>query len=228
MTKDTSSHFSLSYGTLSPISTRSEYSREFQKRGLVARMEPIRCRSEIDITQAIDDDSKLANASTYRGAFPPHSVDHHSKHVSSSDRSKSHFAMAYSNVPMPRTEYSDEFKANSSFPKRMSLSAPRSDRVDTNIFPTECEHTDYTSETKRAYVYVEPTIVEDSSMTSASKLRESHFSLGSKTESSKLESTSHSHYAKRPGLGGRSSLEDPEIIALRQELSRSHFSLCDE
>jgi len=225
MTKDTSSHFSLSYRSSHPIYTKSAYACEFKTPGLVGRMEPIRCRSEIDITQAMDNESKLTNASTYRGAFPPHSVDHHSMHVSSSDRSQSHFAMAYSNFPMPRTEYSDEFKANSSFPKRMSLSAPRSDRVDTNIFPTECKHTDYTSETKRAYVYVEPTIVEDSCMNSASKLRESHFSLGSKTESSKLESTSHSHYAKRPGLGGRSSLEDPEIIALRQELSRSHFPL---
>jgi len=227
MTKDTSSHFLFGYRGESDPTSVSEYSRAFKELEGVSRTFPVNASSEIDISHMEDDMPHTIMVSASREAFRAHPLPvpvPGSKHCC---RSESHFAMSYSQVVVPKTEYKDEFKAKQATPSTERMSA-RSDRCHGGLLPVECDHTDYTSEMKRSYVTLPANVSRVSCMESASKLRGSHFTIGSLSESPnpRVVSTSHSHYGKRAGLRG-TSRNDPEIVSLREELSKSHFSLCD-
>ena len=223
MTKDTSSHFLLGYGNKAVTPPSSEYTQAFRGLYALPRTAPVLVRSEIDISQTTDDHLQPITISTSREAFREIPIQSSPQRMHGLNRSESHFATSYSDVPFPRTEYHEKFKVQRGSPKP---SLVRTDRPTGNIFPVECDTLDYISETKRAYVYDPSSSSERPCPASSSNLRESHFTLGSSTATCTPESTSHSHYAKRAGLRG-SSQQDPEILSLRDELSKSHFSLCD-
>jgi hypothetical protein len=226
MPQGTTSHFRFGFRSLDETASASEYSKSYSGGRLMpGRVSLSQMTRSNPITLSDDHVSLKIPRSTTHDAYTAHEINDTRTNESKKTRTESHFIMGYVHGPFVDSEYSAKFKSVG-FPINPPSSKNHRTLDSRPFFSTECEQTDYTSESKRAFTmspgYSNLPIHHSSSH---AKLRGSNFSLGSASVDPVTLSTSHSHYAKRSGLGKQR--KDPEIIAIKEELSKSHFSLCD-
>jgi hypothetical protein len=226
MTNDRSSHIRFGYGSSNMPSSKSEYTESYLgKQSVPGRVSCDHMSKRNPITMCEDYDCSRAWKSASQDAFPLHVVTDFGVNECKKVRTESHFIMGYTHGPFVDSEYSEKFKSRG-FPSAPMNSRNNHLRDPPPFFASECDGSDYTSESKRAFKIPHGYSSQPAHNSSRAKLGGSNFTLGPASVDPVTLSTSHSHYAKRSGLGkGR---RDPEIIALKEELSKSHFSLCDD
>jgi len=226
------SNFFFGYQSEACFVGKSEYAHSFTEGDAIPKRESYKSiSSSVNPILHYEDEEPFPRSSThdaYRGDGVTIPLDSLVKPI----RTESHFSIGYVAHATPKTEYKDVFDAVAASTV-ISHRPPKPPRIRAeSIFPCECDSVDYVTESQRALPKRTPlntTQQNHSAMdcVNSSKLRESHFTLGSISPDSYKtpKSTAHSHYAKRIGLGARAP--DPDIISMRHELSRSHFSFCE-